>query len=490
MPAFAHLSARWNALPRAMRLAVGATALLLAAVSIAAGIATHPPRTPLFAAALHPEQIAEVEERLAQWNVPFTPTADNIVVDARRRNDLLLRLSLAGVPHAHLQSAAEALANVGVLAPQAVIDAQTRAGLAGEIEAGLRGIAGVDDASVIVAPATQSEFADGMASSASASVRLRLRGSEALSPLTVAGVRAFVAASVPKLEARRVTILDDRGVALRDTGPASDDAAQRQQSLQSALDTAFGAGAAIVRVRAEYDSRHTSEREVRRSPTGVQPIERTRRSESYDGAGRHYRQLDEGEDRGSDTHEVVSQAEPGGLLRLSAAVFVDRSRALDLVKVRDFAAATVGYDAGRGDGLVVEEIDFHQALVPRKDLWWLLYGTLVPLAPALIVTLGLFACARTALPPLTALAYTAFERAATERASKTAVDFPPARVRSMLEREPPHAAAAIISALPAATATAVLQLYPPHEREAIVARMQRRHAPLLNDAEELLRRHV
>jgi flagellar motor switch protein FliG len=77
-----------------------------------------------------------------------------------------------------------------------------------------------------------------------------------------------------------------------------------------------------------------------------------------------------------------------------------------------------------------------------------------------------------------------------EQASKVAAGFPPARVRSMLEQEPPHAAAAIISALPAATATAVLELYPPHEREAIVTRMQRRHSPLLGDAHELLRRRV
>ena len=114
----------------------------------------------------------------------------------------------------------------------------------------------------------------------------------------------------------------------------------------------------------------------------------------------------------------------------------------------------------------------------------------MPLAPALTVALGLFACARMALPQLTSLTRSALERAATERTSKAAAGFPPARVRSMLEREPPHAAAAIISALPAATATAVLQLYPPHERDAIVARMQRHHSPLLGDAEELLRRHV
>jgi len=56
--------------------------------------------------------------------------------------------------------------------------------------------------------------------------------------------------------------------------------------------------------------------------------------------------------------------------------------------------------------------------------------------------------------------------------------------------EPPHAAAAIISALPAATAAAVLELYPAHEREAIVRRMQRANTPLIPDADEILGRHA
>lgn len=449
----------------------------------------HPARTPLFAGSLHPEQISEVEERLAAWNVPFTPTADNVVVEGRRRSDLLLRLSLAGVPHAHLTSAAEALANAGAFAPPAVIDAESRAGLAAEIEGALRGIDGVDDATVIVAPASPSEFADSTSVPASASVRLRLRGS-GLTPETVAGIRAFVAASVPKLARDRVTILDDRGIALRDGAAAASDAALNQQSLQSALDAVFGAGAAIVRVRAEYDPRHTTERDLRRTPVTAAPIAAQRHSESYDGAGRHFRNVELDEDRGSETHEVLSQAAPGTLARLSTAVFVDRTRGLDVQKVRDFAGAAVGFDARRGDELVVEEVDFARAAAVPKAPWWMLYGAVASAVPALIVTVGLVICARTAVPPLTSLARSVLERAATERASKAAAGFPPARVRSMLEREPPHAAAAIISALPAATATAVLELYPPHEREAIVQRMQRQHSPILPDAQELLRRHA
>ncbi|MGA7094039.1 MAG: hypothetical protein WBX23_08390, partial [Candidatus Cybelea sp.] len=203
-------------MPKAIRLVATTCALGALALAIAAVIVAHPARTPLFAAPLHPDQIGEVEERLAAWRVPFTPTSENVVVDAVRRNDLLLRLSLAGVPRPHLASTGEALTNIGVLTPQAVIEAQTRAGLSGDIEAGLRGIDGVDDARVIVAPAKAPEFADESAHDASASVRLQLRAGARLSRQAVAGIRAFVAASVPQLEPARVTILDDRGIALGD----------------------------------------------------------------------------------------------------------------------------------------------------------------------------------------------------------------------------------------------------------------------------------
>ena len=92
--------------------------------------------------------------------------------------------------------------------------------------------------------------------------------------------------------------------------------------------------------------------------------------------------------------------------------------------------------------------------------------------------------------PACALIESCVERAALKRATAAVAGFAPARVRSVLAHEPPHAAAAIISALPAATAAAVLELYPPHERDAIVKRMQRPHVPLLGDAAELLRRHA
>jgi flagellar M-ring protein FliF len=488
MQQLAPLINRWKSLSRSVRTVAAAGVLAGFVAAVAAGVASHPSRDALFATPLHSEQLAEVEERLASWNVPFTPTADNAIVETSRRNDLLLRLSLSGVPHVHVETTGEALASIGVLTPQSVIEAQTRAGLAGDIEAGLRGIDGIDDARVIIAPAKQAEFADEAAGDASASVRLQLRPGTRLSETAVNGIRSFVAAAVTGLDPQHVTILDDRGVALG-TGNDGADAVALQASLQSALDAALGAGAAIVRVRAEYALDSVARHEVRRVPIGLQPIGHTARSESYVDGPKRYRHDDVDDDRGSETRETTVQTSPGSIRRMSAAIFVDEARAVDLAKVRDLAAAVLGFDAKRGDTLAVQAVDFHRVPAARKDLWWLLYGTIVPLAPALAIAFGAVVIVRSVLPAFSSLATSWLERSAVREASHAVSGLAPSRVRTALVREPPHAAAAIISALPAATAAAVLELYPQHEREAIVRRMQRPHNPLVGDADEYVRRH-
>ena len=481
--------ARVRALPSSLRIVAIAVIALLVGFAVVASILGHPDRAPLFAGPLHAEQLAEVQEQLAAWSVPFSPSEDNVIVDARRRSDLLLRLSLAGVPHAHVQTTGEALANIGVLTPQAVIDAQTRSGLAGDIEVGLRSVAGVDDARVIVAAAQSAEFADQNAHPATASVRVQLHPGAVLSRDAVAGIRRFVAASVAGLDPANVTILDDRGVALEDGG-GGDDPDALERSLQSALDAALGAGVAIVRVHAEYTHATSEVRDTRRSPIGGDAIERTAQTESYDGGGKKYAKNDERDDRGSETHETIDHADPGAIVRISTAVFVDAASGADLAGVRALAAATVGFDLHRGDELTVQAVVFHRALASKHDGWFLLYGAIVPLLPTLAIVVGLLGFGRYLLPNMHVLVKGALERDAIARTSRTVTGYAPARVRGALAGEPPHAAAAIISALPAATAAAVLELYPPHEREAIVKRMQRTHSAVVPSADELLARHA
>ncbi len=329
----AAFTSRWAAVPpRARALAIGVLCIAIVA-AVAFGAIARRPHVALFAGALHPDQLAEVQERLAAWNVAFSPTADNVVVDADRRNGILLRLSLAGVPHEHVAATGEALSGVGALTPQAVVDAQTRAGLAGDIELGLRGIAGVDDAQVIVVPAQGGDFAsDDDAHAASASVRLHLRDGASLSPDAIEGVRQFVAAGVAGLDPTHVTILDDDGVALGSgSGSGGDDATALQRSLQSALDQAFGAGAAIVRVRAERDPHAQTVRDVRHAPLGAIALHGA--DERYASDGKTYHRSEHNEDRGSDTRDESTTLPAGRIARVSAAVFVDARRGLDLAKM-------------------------------------------------------------------------------------------------------------------------------------------------------------
>jgi len=78
------------------------------------------------------------------------------------------------------------------------------------------------------------------------------------------------------------------------------------------------------------------------------------------------------------------------------------------------------------------------------------------------------------------------ERARIARELAAVSGVAPSKVRGALADEPPHAAAAIISALPASTAAAVLDMYSPEERAAIVRRMQRPASPLLTDPESFI----
>lgn len=477
-------AAFWSKLPRAARTGAAASSIAIVALSIVAAFLIHPQRVQLFSAGLHSEQLSEVEERLASWNVPFTPSGDNVFVASARRSDLLLRLSLAGVPHAHVESTGETLSKIGALTPQAVIDAQTRDGLAGDIELGLRGIDGVQDAKVIIAPAKQAYFGDETGRDASASVRLRLQTGAHLPANAVDGIRAFVSASVPGLDSRRVTILDDRGVAL-DSANASD-AADLQASLQSALDAAVGVGATIVRVHVDYDRRTLQSSFERRLPAAAGSIAATVQRERYDAAGKHYERNDQQLDRGSETRQLISNAPAGRIARITGAVFVDASRAAELYQVRSLAAAVLGIDPHRGDTLEVGTIAFAHAIAPRKDGWWLAYGALIPLLPALVSAAAVLLALRLALPAVKAVVQPALERARIAREVTSVAGVAPSKVRGALANEPPHAAAAIISALPASTAAAVLDMYSPEERAAIVRRMQRPSSPLLTDPESFI----
>lgn len=482
---------RWNALaPRERLLAAAVVAVLLALASFAA-FGRSDARVSLFAAPLRPDQLSEVVERLAEWNEAFVVAADGVRVDAKRRNDVLLRLSMAGVPHAHLPTTAEMFEKAGPLTPQSVLDAQARDGLAGDLASALRRLPGVDDARVIIAPGRDGAFSDEASHPATASVKLDLKAGAVPSRAMLDGVRQFVASGVAGLDAAHVAVLDDRGLALGDAAAASnrDDAAALQASLQSALDLALGPGSAIVRVRVTYDARRRENRSTVRRPAGNDAIGTTTSDERYASASKKYAKTSRAVDRGSVVDDERVETPAGLVDRISVAVAVDQARAPDLAKIRALAAATLGLVPARGDTVSVEAIAFPRAPVAaRRFRFAALAGLAAALAPTLALAAVGVAALRFGAQPAAAVVQTLVQRVALARTAREVAGFPPAHVRGALQDEPPHAAAAIISALPAATATAVLELYPPEERAAIVRRMSRQAAPAVPDCESVLRR--
>ncbi len=468
--------------PRTRHLAIACVVLGFGILSFACVLARDT-RVSLFAAPLLPDQVAEVEERLAAWNVPAIVTADAIRIDANKRSDLLLRLAVAGVPHAHVASSSEQLGKAGALTPQSVLAAQEREGLAGDLALALRGIAGVSDARVIVAPARAGTYADERDAPATASVRLVLAPGAHIEPARVAAIATFVANAVPGLAAEHVAILDDRGEALdaRETAPGG---AEVQAALQSAIDAAFGTGAAIVRVRVDRDERSTSVHETRRQPLGTGTIARESSDERFASEKRRYAKTTATEDRGSLIRDERVEGAAGRVARISVAVVVDAARRVDLRAVRALADATAGIDRKRGDVVSVLAVPFGRSAAPVLGAgpWWLAFAGSAPQLLALVAVLAVLVLGGR---PAARAFVRIVERAEMRAATKAVAGAPPDRVRVALAGEPPHTAAAIISALPAATATAVLDLYPPDERAAIVRRLSRERNPLLEDVDPI-----
>lgn len=470
--------------PRTRMLAVAGIVMAIVA-ALFATMLQRDQRVALFSEPLRPEQVAEVTQRLAEWNVGFVAVPDNVRVDQRRRNDLLLRLALAGIPHMHVATSSELLEKAGPLTPSTVLEADQRNGLSGDLELALRGVAGIDDARVIVAPARPGTFADDAGSNASAGVRLSLHPGVVLPKGVVDAIRTFVAAAVPGLEPKRVTVLDDRGFALEESGDRGADGQTLAASLQSALDTVFGAGSTVVRVRVTPDARARELHEVRREPLGGRAIVATRADERYDNEKKRYRSLRATEDHGSDLREEHTQIPPGSNERISAAVLVDAARGVNVGKVRAIAGATIGLEPDRGDSLSIESVRFVRPVPPASPAVDAL-GYASTLAPLVVVAASLLIALRLLVKPALASVDSLLARAALRKPAVASLA--PTQVRNALRAEPPHTVAAVIAALPTATAAAVLELYSAEERAAIVQRLNRSLAPVAHGLDGLLSR--
>ncbi len=481
---------------------------VLAAVIVAIGCAavfysTRDVPTPLFSSALLADQLADVETHLAGWNVPFKVSADNVLVAAKHRNDILLRLSLAGVPRPHIENSSETLAKVGALTPQSVLDAQTRDGLAGDLALGLRGITGIADAHVIIAPASTGYFADEASHEASASVRVTLEPGVTLAPETVNGIKTFVASGVPALEAAHVAVVDDRGVALSGRPAGGDgEARQLQDSIQTALDAVVGPGRAIVRAHVDVSGQRNIRLETKRTPALAKPVASTTFSERYVNGQKHYVKTQSGADNGSDVVQNETQSEPGATQRVSIAVFLDQTLAAQIPRIRSLVETAAGINYARGDSVSVQPLALASspadpasvpvaAFVPPAPVSPLhaLLAAYLPAFPPLVIALLWVGLALLLAKPVADAVRSFMPPPAPPPPPIPVVsaDAAPEAIYRVLSAEPAYAAATVIAGLPTATAAAVLDLYPAEARRDIIAKLARPRSPLAIDLADSLR---
>jgi flagellar M-ring protein FliF len=320
---------------------------------------------PLFDADLHPSQAAEVDSALTLWGERFRENEQGtqIFVSASRRRDLLLRLTLAGLPHRYVPTSSDVLDDSSdVLTPESVVDDRRRSGIEGDLVAGLRRISGVADATVVLPPTQVDAFSDDASRSPpSAAVQLLMEPGEDLSADAIAGIRRFVAAAYPGLAPDRVTVVDGSGAAIG--VPVQTDRAltkeQRVQSaVQSALDDVLGTGAAVVRVSVRTAGVEQQVQNTRTVPHGVisSDLGSERGSESNktyvkERAVRRYAY-----DTLWERRTIAADAES----KISVAVFLDARRvdAASSDAIASLVRASAGADLRAGDDVVVEQVPF------------------------------------------------------------------------------------------------------------------------------------
>jgi flagellar M-ring protein FliF len=447
------------------RSATIATTLMLAAAGIAVLLFVRSVGdAALFDAPLHPSQAREVESALTLWNEAHSSDASGtqVYVPASRRRDVLLRLTLAGLPRPYVPTSADMLSEpISAMAPRTLLDDRRRIGIAGDLTVTLRRISGVADASVILTPAGDDPFAFGSPSLPSAAVQLVLEPGTHPEARTVDGIRRLVAAAVTGLTPDRVTVTDSDG-ALLEGSALQDQSMSRetrmQASVQSALDAVLGQGASVVRVRLVTAGADVSLQSTRVTPHGLLDAdvgrEYGRESARVFDKERHVQHY------AYDTEVEHRTSAADAVRRVSVAVILD-ARKVDASRRDDVAGlvrAAAGADLSAGDTVVVAMMPFAPRAQPIADSAQDA-STHAPTAlvavPAAVFCALVFACAQRLRKRESAPAPPAPEP-----------DHAPA-VRATIEAEAPRTAAYVLNGMPPALRERVLRDIDADRRSAI-----------------------
>jgi flagellar M-ring protein FliF len=217
----ASFTERVAAMPLRSKLSFGLGVAALAGVVLAMTLWSSKGDYKVLYANLSDKDGGAVIAQLSQMNVPYrmSDVGGAIMVPASQVHDLRLRLATAGLPKGSV-SGYELMdtARFGQTQFQERLTAQR--GLEGELTRSITSLAAVENARVHLAlPAQNGFFREQQ--KPSASVLLTLRAGRTLDRAQIAGIVHLVSSSVPELDPKAVSVLDQTGALLTSTGDGS-----------------------------------------------------------------------------------------------------------------------------------------------------------------------------------------------------------------------------------------------------------------------------
>lgn len=347
-----------------------------------------------------------ITAKLTAQNVPFQLSADGTSIMAPKSKLPELRMAMAADKLSGKvgYEVLDAEQPFGVSSSRARMN-ETRA-IEGELEKSLQSLDSVVKARVHIVMPERAMFAS-ETRKATAAVSLKTRGR--LPASAVQAIRYLISSSVPELSAEQVSIVDQTGMLLARAGESDDagaSAADERQTgienrvrsqIEGMLEPIVGQGKVRAEVSAQVARDQTREEtkvfdpdkqvighqvtvesgdqsnENGPAPAGVSVGTQLPESQgaAATGAGggdsRKSARNETSEDttyENSQTHTVTVRA-PGKLTRLTVAVMVDGGKkglpAPEIARLTRLVQNAVGFDAARGDSVVVENMAFAAA---------------------------------------------------------------------------------------------------------------------------------
>lgn len=382
------ISQFWTDLGSAARAGLIAGCLIIVGLVIALAVWAYRPDYQVLFADVAPRDAAAMTSELDKMKTPYELGENGTAILVPRDLVYKTRLALMGkdVP-LHGAVGFEVFNNADFGMTEFVQKVNYLRAIQGELTRTILSIDDIQSARVHLAIPDQGLFKKAV-TKPKASVTLAMKQGRVISAEQVAGIQRLVAASVPDIVSADVTVLDQHGVAL--TRVSGDDDAGATSGVQldakrstedylvkkvaAVLDRTFGQGETIasVDVALNLDRSKLTTEEVlpvkgaagENGPTGVVVRERLSSRDAENGAlTGGGKQAAGGTTSTESDYQVGRRVEQvasagGAIRRMTISVVVKQSLSTEqLDKLKEVVSMAVGFNAARGDAIVVNSMD-------------------------------------------------------------------------------------------------------------------------------------